>query len=540
MAGPGKTTSTIGTSGHCGGVHGGTVPQEVTVTINGAADPVLAAKNDFASVNEGESVTADTLSGVLHTMDTSSQDTGDNLSVQSFRTGNVEGQGTPQAVGQALAGAFGSLTLSYNGNFSYTANSPISNLGDGETVFDYFNYTAVDSFGNTDTAVLRISINGQNNAPTAADDTIDATSGTPEGGSVLDNDSDPDGTTPTVSAIETGSTVGGGTAGTVGTALTGTYGALTLNENGTYTYTVDADNADVLALGADDTPLTETFIYAITDGTETDTAIITVNVSGVNDAPVATDTTVTVAENKTTAGASLENASLIGPLAFTGSSTGYQTGFQTSQPLQMSFSFDGRQLIVAGYGNADSYKKLFTYNLTDAWEVDAWSPDVSEYAFPYQEGFAPGGLEFNEDGTMMFVSEYPASSLNDDGRLYSFDLSTAYDPSTAELNSFITIPNTTGPDRYHEPGDGRMDLEFSPDGLSMFILEQHKGDPFEHVFKKFTLSTAWDITTANMSNPPVYSFPDSNHGYHEVGFTFNGNGTRLFVLGVEPMPKPQS
>ena len=49
--------------------------------------------------------------------------------------------------------------------------------------------------------------------PVAADDTIDATSGTPETGSVLDNDSDPDGTTPTVSAIETGSVVGGGGTG---------------------------------------------------------------------------------------------------------------------------------------------------------------------------------------------------------------------------------------------------------------------------------------------------------------------------------------
>ena len=361
-------------------VHNNNDTAVLTITIVGQNEVI--AQDDFASVNEGESVTADTLSGVLHTTDTSSQDTGDNLSVQSFRTGNVEGQGTPQAVGQALAGAFGSLTLSYNGNFSYTANSAISNLGDGETVFDYFNYTAVDSFGNTDTAVLRISINGQNNAPTAADDTIDATSGTPEGGSVLDNDSDPDGTTPTVSAIETGSTVG-----TVGTALTGTYGALTLNENGTYTYTVDADNADVLALGADDTPLTETFIYTITDGTETDTAIITVNVSGVNDAPVATDITVTVAEDKTTAGASLENASLIGPPAYTNSSTGYQTGYQTSMPLQMSFSTDGTKLFVLGGGT--SGKKLVSYDLEVAWRVNDWDYVRQIDLADYLDGFFP-------------------------------------------------------------------------------------------------------------------------------------------------------
>ena len=71
---------------------------------------------------------------------------------------------------------------------------------------------------------------------------------------MLTNDSDPDGTTPTVSAIETGSSVGGGTAGTVGTVLPGAYGSLTLDADGTYTYVVDANNADVLALGAGDAP----------------------------------------------------------------------------------------------------------------------------------------------------------------------------------------------------------------------------------------------------------------------------------------------
>ena len=42
---------------------------------------------------------------------------------------------------------------------------------------------------------------------------------------------------------------------------------------------VDADHPDVLALGLDDAPLTETFTYTITDGISTDTATITVNVN---------------------------------------------------------------------------------------------------------------------------------------------------------------------------------------------------------------------------------------------------------------------
>ena len=55
-------------------------------------------------------------------------------------------------------------------------------------------------------------------------------------GNVLTNDTDVDtGDTKTVSAVN-------GVAGNVGTAVTGTYGSLTINADGSYTYTLD--NAD--------------------------------------------------------------------------------------------------------------------------------------------------------------------------------------------------------------------------------------------------------------------------------------------------------
>ena len=39
-----------------------------------------------------------------------------------------------------------------------------------------------------------------------------------------------------ITAIRTGLTEGSGTSGSLGSALTGTYGQLTLNANGSYTY----------------------------------------------------------------------------------------------------------------------------------------------------------------------------------------------------------------------------------------------------------------------------------------------------------------
>jgi VCBS repeat-containing protein len=58
---------------------------------------------------------------------------------------------------------------------------------------------------------------------------------------VLTNDTDPDsvgnGEARTVSALRTGTEAGSGTAGAlVGAALAGTFGSLTLNADGSYTY----------------------------------------------------------------------------------------------------------------------------------------------------------------------------------------------------------------------------------------------------------------------------------------------------------------
>ena len=55
--------------------------------------------------------------------------------------------------------------------------------------------------------------------------------------------------THTITAIRTGSTEGSGTAGPIGSALTGTYGQLTLAADGSYTYVANQDAADALDVG---------------------------------------------------------------------------------------------------------------------------------------------------------------------------------------------------------------------------------------------------------------------------------------------------
>ena len=133
-------------------------------------------------------------------------------------------------------------------------------------------------------------------------------------GNVLANDTDQD-TTDVLTV--TGASVGtvalaSVTALTSSATLTGTYGALVINANGSYTYT-PAANA---AIGRDDTPLTDVFTYTISDGHGGAAAAqLTVTVNGANNTPVVQTTNVTgaVTELVTAAG----NLTATGSIGFT-------------------------------------------------------------------------------------------------------------------------------------------------------------------------------------------------------------------------------
>ncbi|MEI8168453.1 MAG: Ig-like domain-containing protein, partial [Rhodoferax sp.] len=86
----------------------------------------------------------------------------------------------------------------------------------------------------------------------------------------------------------------GGNAKTVGTSFNSTYGSLTLDANGGYTYSVNNTNVTVNALNASQT-LTETFVYTITDSDgDTSNANLVITITGTNDAPVLIDTTLSI------------------------------------------------------------------------------------------------------------------------------------------------------------------------------------------------------------------------------------------------------
>ncbi len=279
---------------------GATATATLTITVTGKG-PVGSA--DTASVNENVLLEKNEADGVL--TNDSGGDT-ENLIVTNISSNDTSNTGT---AGQGVLGTYGTLTINANGSYSYTPDTAAAEaLDKDDVVTEVFTYTVKDDNGvNSSTATLTFTITGVNDAIVAVDDTDSVD----EDGTVTrlisddqeldhdDTDVDTDDVSGslTITDIRTGPKDGTGTDGTVGVALTGEFGTLTVNADGSYTYVADQDKSDQLTTGQTGT---DTFTYTVSDGNDTSTAELSFTVTGINDNdPVAVDDTDTVNRDAT-------------------------------------------------------------------------------------------------------------------------------------------------------------------------------------------------------------------------------------------------
>ncbi|MCT8945708.1 retention module-containing protein [Pseudomonas iridis] len=206
----------------------------------------------------------------------------DPTSTSETASGTLVGSvnGAVGAISYALIGSatgnYGQIVLNPNGTYTYTLTSPATttpNADDGaNTLTETFTYQATDSLGNIVTSTIVVSI--VDDVPKAMNDSNANTASETQltlSGNVLTND------------VQGADVVASGPI-TPGT-FTGTYGTLVLNANGTYTYTLDATDADFKNLQGGGNG-TETFTYTLTDADgDTSTANLVLNVHN-NDDPV--------------------------------------------------------------------------------------------------------------------------------------------------------------------------------------------------------------------------------------------------------------
>ncbi len=191
------------------------------------------------------------------------------------------------AAGDTITGRHGTLVLNADGSYVYTPTADTPDLADGDSGVDAFAYTMRDAAGATDDATLLITVFGSGNSdPFAAADTntVDENSGTAADGWLLTNDTP---TTGSLTVTGAQSASGAVVPVTTDTEVTGSYGTLTLSDDGSYSYVLDDGNAEVDALLTAGDTLTETFLYHIDNGFGVDAATLTITIQGANDAPVA-------------------------------------------------------------------------------------------------------------------------------------------------------------------------------------------------------------------------------------------------------------
>ena len=312
---------------------GQTSDATVTINITPVSDQTPVANPDTITVAEGG--TATVLDGGASSVLANDTGLGDIPVTVSLVSGPTQSS---------------AFTLNADGTFSYTHNGT-------ENFTDSFTYRLTDNDGQTSDATVTITINPINdNDPVATDDSITvdegSTAATLDGGatSVLANDTDTDLPNDTL---------------TVSLGTGPSHGSLTLNADGTFSYTHDGSEN-----------FTDSFTYVVSDadGGVTDTGTVNITINPINESPVINDQSFSVNENAA-------NGTVVGTVAASdpdpGDTLTYAiTGGNTGSTFAINAS-TGQ--ITVNNSSALDFETTPTFNLTVE-VTDSGAPGLTDTA----------------------------------------------------------------------------------------------------------------------------------------------------------------
>ncbi|MFH0845895.1 MAG: LamG domain-containing protein [Patescibacteria group bacterium] len=225
---------------------------------------------------------------------------------------------------------------------------------------------------------------------------------------------------------------------------------------------------------------------------------------------------------------------------------------QDTSPREINFNTDGTRMFMLGFTGVD----VNEYHCTTGFDVSTCTYD-SVFSVSTQEIY-PQGLAFNPDGTKMFVIGYSGDDVNEYHCTVGFDVSTCSYNSVYSVSSYETNPsgidfNTDGTkmfivgydgdavDEYHcstgflvstcaydstysvaSQEIAPYSVVFNIDGTKMFIGGNNSG-----YVREYHLSTGFDVSTASYDS----SLNVSSYDTTPLGIAFNTNGTKMFVSG---------
>jgi DNA-binding beta-propeller fold protein YncE len=183
----------------------------------------------------------------------------------------------------------------------------------------------------------------------------------------------------------------------------------------------------------------------------------------------------------------------------------FSVAAQDTYPTGVSFKPDGTKMYVLG-STGDAVSE---YSLSTAWNISTASY-VRNFSVAAQET-SPQGIFFKPDGTKMYVVGLAGRDVNE------YNLSTAWNVSTASyVRNFSVSIQETNPNG----------VFFKPDGTQMYVVGINRDTVYE-----YSLSTAWDISTASWNGPEGHYFSVSAQEGSPNGIFFKPDGTQMYVVG---------
>ena len=188
-----------------------------------------------------------------------------------------------------------------------------------------------------------------------------------------------------------------------------------------------------------------------------------------------------------------------------GDGTGFDVSGQEANPQGIAFNNDGTKMFVVGTSGDD----VNQYTLSVGFDLTSTVTFVDSFDISGQEESA-WDVEFNNDGTKMFVTGTSGVDVN------QYTLSTGFDLTSTV--TFVDSFDVSGQD--NRP----RGMAFNNDGTKMFVV----GFSGEDV-NVYTLSTGFDLTSTVTF---VDSFDVSNEDDGPVDIAFNNTGSKMFVVGL--------
>ncbi|MEM9968503.1 MAG: WD40 repeat domain-containing protein [Pseudomonadota bacterium] len=178
-------------------------------------------------------------------------------------------------------------------------------------------------------------------------------------------------------------------------------------------------------------------------------------------------------------------------------------GGQSSLISGITVSPDGSKMFAA----SRTPSEIYSFSLATPGDMSTATFDFVSLDVSLQEANA-NAIAMSPDGTRLFMTGYSSDAV------YQYSLSTAWDLSTA---SYDNVSFYIGTEELSVAG-----FAMSPDGTRMFIV----GPNSRRIFQ-YSLSTAWDLSTASYDNVSLWVGSNSNS---PVSITFSGTGLHVLVL----------